>query len=396
MAERWAFVFREGVHLDDREPIFGEQRAVVELARYVQQIRKANVSLLVNSESDALFGIPVVCDARPTDQIAWIQRQNPDVVVGVSSGRIFCRAQGRRNVVYHHNPSIVEGVEEFGRELYARIQKLIVVSHNARDRQLEWGAPARKLAVINNGIDHTVFYDRELDRNPRRFLMVGSIVDYKGIDVVLAAFNKIRASQAGAELHVYGQNGKYAASPLTASAGLDWMSQQGLLNQEGWVDWPEVERRFPGVVYKGCVDNDQLAKAYCSASLLLVGSRIPETFGLTSIEAQACGCVPIVPNHGGMPETVSADCTGKLYSPGDSEMLAQLVNQLMALEDTGNLQPWRTRAIEHAKKHYSWELTGDAFCRAIATTRPHSIGNAIAAMIYRWRRRAKSIMHSGK
>lgn len=393
MAERWAFAFREGTRLDDREPIFGEQRAVVELARYVQQVRKADVSLLVNSDADVQFGIPVGCGAQLAEQVSWIRQQKPDVVVGISSGLIFCRVHGRKNIVYHHNPTIVEGVGQFGRELYARIQKILVVSADARNRQIEWGAPASKVAVVPNGVDHAIYYPRCESHSPDLLVFAGSIIDYKGVDVVLAAFSEAKQRLHTAQLHFFGKNLKYAAT-AAARQGAEWMSERGLLAADGTVDWEVVEKQFPGVRYQGCVEGDRLAEAFSQASLLLVGSRIPETFGLTSIEAQACGCIPIVPDHGGLRETILPGRTGVTYPAGDSISLAERILQLCRPEFADELKSWRRQSVECIRQNYSWEKTGEAFCQEVEQTNPHYLGNDIAARMWRLRRMTRQRLRS--
>jgi glycosyltransferase involved in cell wall biosynthesis len=64
---------------------------------------------------------------------------------------------------------------------------------------------------------------------------------------------------------------------------------------------------------------------------------VPETFGRTSIEAQAMGCPVIVSNIGALPETIVAtesgdpEFTGWLAPPGDVEALAARIGLALAL-----------------------------------------------------------------
>ncbi|MBC8012673.1 MAG: glycosyltransferase family 4 protein, partial [Methyloceanibacter sp.] len=68
--------------------------------------------------------------------------------------------------------------------------------------------------------------------------------------------------------------------------------------------------------------------AFLAAHVALVPSLVPETFGRTSIEAQAMGCPVIVSDIGGLPETVvspdqdGARFTGWLVPPDDAAALA--------------------------------------------------------------------------
>ncbi|MGI8853115.1 MAG: glycosyltransferase family 4 protein [Methyloceanibacter sp.] len=77
--------------------------------------------------------------------------------------------------------------------------------------------------------------------------------------------------------------------------------------------------------------------AFLAAHVALVPSLVPETFGRTSIEAQAMGCPVIVSNIGALPETIVAaesgdlEFTGWLAPPGDVEALAERIGRALAL-----------------------------------------------------------------
>lgn len=70
-------------------------------------------------------------------------------------------------------------------------------------------------------------------------------------------------------------------------------------------------------------DKRQLARLYCNADVF-VNPTYQETFGLTTLEAQACGTPAVVYRVGGCPETVQPGC-GQTLEPGDIEALAQAV-----------------------------------------------------------------------
>ncbi len=77
--------------------------------------------------------------------------------------------------------------------------------------------------------------------------------------------------------------------------------------------------------------------AFLAAHVALVPSLVPETFGRTSIEAQAMGCPVILSNIGALPETVvvpeqdKARFTGWLVPPGDAAALAGAIGAALAL-----------------------------------------------------------------
>ena len=77
--------------------------------------------------------------------------------------------------------------------------------------------------------------------------------------------------------------------------------------------------------------------AFLAAHTALVPSLVAETFGRTSIEAQAMGCPVIVSDMGALPETIVAaegdesNFTGYLVPPGDVAVLADRIKTALAL-----------------------------------------------------------------
>ena len=80
-----------------------------------------------------------------------------------------------------------------------------------------------------------------------------------------------------------------------------------------------------------------MAVAFLAAHVAIVPSLVPETFGRTSVEAQAMGCPVILSDIGALPETVvtplqdKAHFTGWLVPPGDAMALADVIRAALAL-----------------------------------------------------------------
>jgi glycosyltransferase involved in cell wall biosynthesis len=77
--------------------------------------------------------------------------------------------------------------------------------------------------------------------------------------------------------------------------------------------------------------------AFLAAHVAIVPSLVPETFGRTSVEAQAMGCPVILSEIGALPETVvspvqdQARFTGWLVPPGDADALAAAIRKALML-----------------------------------------------------------------
>jgi glycosyltransferase involved in cell wall biosynthesis len=81
----------------------------------------------------------------------------------------------------------------------------------------------------------------------------------------------------------------------------------------------------------------EMPAAYLASQVAVTISTVPETFGRTSVEAQAMGCPVIVPDLGALPETIVApeqdqtDFTGWLVPPRDPAALASRLRQALRL-----------------------------------------------------------------
>ncbi len=363
--------------------VYGANRAVLETARFLQEEGHSVHLIEVSRNPSRQFNSLFVQSVEDLDEQAELIRSiDCDVLISVSDALLFTRARGRKNVVYHHNPTHVEGIGNYGRELYASIQGIVVVSEAARQQQIAWGAPANKIHVVPNGMDPAIFYPRAVDRRSHQLVFAGNIVDYKGLDVVLAAFRICSQQCPQLELIVCG-GGKLYAGMLEAIAGTQWMEAHGLLSSNGSVDWTEVERQFPGVKYLGALSSDEMARVFSESTALVSGSRIPETFGLISLEAQACGCIPILPNFGGFPETVEAGITGLLYAPCDAEALADTVLNFILRRNSNVSQVSRGRAIQRTAERFTWSNSGEKFIEVLAKLAPRNFFNAVHATLWR-------------
>jgi len=84
---------------------------------------------------------------------------------------------------------------------------------------------------------------------------------------------------------------------------------------------------------------EDMPSAFLAAHVAILPSLVAETFGRTSIEAQAMGCPVIVSDLGALPETIDAadrdasGFTGWLVPPGDSDSLAERIAAALKLTD---------------------------------------------------------------
>ena len=187
-----------------------------------------------------------------------------------------------------------------------------------------------KLITIPNLIDTSVYSPRHIRRNNHSIMFAGGLNPHKCIHVLMDAFRLVRQQVEDAELHIYGD-------------GQMWRGGDTYGNELKSIK-PE------GTYFHGYVDNKDMPQIYSKHGVLCLPSSL-ESFGLVTVEAQACGCIPVVHNVGGVAATLADGRTGFLYSPNTPEKLAETIIKAMTTIDTD--PSIRQRAIDFIRDNLS-------------------------------------------
>jgi glycosyltransferase involved in cell wall biosynthesis len=110
-----------------------------------------------------------------------------------------------------------------------------------------------------------------------------------------------------------------------------WFTPDGLLA------WETIGRELPGLTYHGMVCTERIAVALQTSSIMVMPSR-EENAPLAAIEAQACGCWPVAPKVGGIPEVIRDGNAKHLYTPNTWEALAAAIAELWTSGQPDNHQ----------------------------------------------------------
>jgi glycosyltransferase involved in cell wall biosynthesis len=165
------------------------------------------------------------------------------------------------------------------------------------------------IQVVFNGFDPALFRPLAPDPSLRRhnserlLLYVGRLMPWKGVDTAIHALETIPHTT----LLIAGEGeerGRLEA--LATSLGLG-------------------ER----VRFLGPLPRSRLPLLYSSVDLLLATSYASETFGISLVEAQACGLPVVATQFGGFPEVVDVGRTGVLVPPRNPRALAEAVKRLL-------------------------------------------------------------------
>jgi glycosyltransferase involved in cell wall biosynthesis len=172
------------------------------------------------------------------------------------------------------------------------------ISESTADDLVARGIPRSAIRVIYCGIDTTHFTPDSAARAPRpSFAYLGRLKKYKGVDIVLRAFAQLARPDAVLEVAGTGDQ-RPALEALARSLDLG------------------DRVRFLGFVS----ESEKLALLRRSWALALASPK--EGWGITNLEAAACGTPVIASDSPGIRESVRNGETGFLVPHGDVDAMA--------------------------------------------------------------------------
>jgi glycosyltransferase involved in cell wall biosynthesis len=185
----------------------------------------------------------------------------------------------------HETPGVCDSrflCTQEGQDLFA---KIVFVSHWQQEQFLaHLKVPYRKGIVLQNAITPLPYHVK-----PRNgvFKLIYASTPFKGLDVLLDAFEFVSGKRDDVELNVYSSFRIYDKP---------WMDKK-------YQSLYERARNIKHVNYHGSVSNEEIRKALQETHILAYPATTQETSCLTVIESMSAGCLCLVPNWGALPET---------------------------------------------------------------------------------------------
>lgn len=179
-----------------------------------------------------------------------------------------------------------------------------------------------------------------LPPDERIILQLGRLVPRKGVDNVIRGFARLVTRHGiAARLMIVGGESDEPDARITPEIG----RLQRVAADEGVAD---------RVVFVGRRGREAL-KYYFSAADVFVTTPWYEPFGITPVEAMACGTPVIGSNVGGIKFTVRDGETGYLVPPNDPDALADRMAQLY--QNPRLMAVLRRQAIRRAGDLFTWQ-----------------------------------------
>ncbi len=248
----------------------------------------------------------------------------------------------RRQVITIHDLSVLEHPEWFSSEfalwyrmmlpaLAKRARHILTVSEHSRASIMRrLGVPARKVTAIPNGVNRQMFRPTNADGVRRKYglavryvLFVGSIDPRKNLPRLIKAWNRnFRGDDC--ELVIAGTRTGVFRAVHSGEAGAN-------------------------IRLLGYVPDEDLPALYTGAEFFVMPSLF-EGFGLTVLEAMACGTPVISSTGGALPEV--ADGAALLVDPSSVDEMATAMCTLHA--DECLQEALRAKGIERARE-FTWE-----------------------------------------
>lgn len=229
--------------------------------------------------------------------------------LAATASQVICLKRNRYNGSYANNVA-----------LYITLTKF------AEKKFLEAGFPAEKIITRPNFLP---IPPAPKSNKENYAIFVGRITEEKGVYTLLRAWRKI----SNLELRVVGDG-------------------ELLPESKKYADDNNINVKFMGYLSR-----DKVISAIQDAKFMILPSECYEGFPISLLEAYACGTPLIVSNIGGQSEIIRDGITGRLFSVGDSDDLAEKCMELFRNKDL--LNKLRKNARAEFDRKYTQESVLD-------------------------------------
>jgi glycosyltransferase involved in cell wall biosynthesis len=221
-----------------------------------------------------------------------------------------------------------------------RNTRMLAISESTKQDLVERGLAADHVAVVPPGLDHHIYRPGARDVRAPLVLWIGRIEPYKRADVMLGAMRTIAKKLPAAKLVFVGEG--------SARRGLEEKAREMGLG--------EIVR------FSGFISEAQKID-WLRQAAVAVNTSEKEGWGMTVIEANACGVPAVSSDVPGLRDSTRHGVTGLLYPYGNAAALADSVLRLLG-DETGYRRMCEA-ALQWSAK-FTWESVTDRFEELVA------------------------------
>jgi D-inositol-3-phosphate glycosyltransferase len=210
-----------------------------------------------------------------------------------------------------------------------------------------YNAPAHKISIVPCGFSSREFYpiDKQaarrllgLPQNERIVLQLGRMVPRKGVDNVIRALGALKSATTAVKLVIVGGESEKLEETLCP----EYARLLSVAREHNAVD---------SIIFAGRKNRDML-KYYYSAADIFITTPWYEPFGITPLEAMACGTPVVGSNVGGIKYSVADGETGALVEPNNPKLLANKLAWMLNSPEL--LIRMSENAIWRVNKYFTW------------------------------------------
>ncbi len=225
-------------------------------------------------------------------------------------------------------------------------------------------APSYKIVTIPCGFSHHEFHPidkfaaREilgLPQGKHILLQLGRMVPRKGVDNVIRSIGELKNPESVCLVIVGGESDEPDADLCPEIGRLQKIAAEKGISAS--------------IKFAGRKTRDQL-KYYYSAADIFITTPWYEPFGITPLEAMACGTPVIGANVGGIKYSVVDGETGALVPPENPLALAEKIEELT--QDRALLKQMGVKALKRVNTYFTWitvaQKVGNLYQKMIAVS----------------------------
>ncbi len=222
--------------------------------------------------------------------------------------------------------------------LIYRNTKFITISNSSKLEMLDLGLGHAGLEIVHPGVNLASLEPGEIHTTPI-ILYLGRLKAYKSVDVLIRAFTAILAKQPKAKLVIAGD-------------GEERRNLEKLSDELGL----GTNVSFTGKI------SEQEKLELLQKSWVLCNPSMMEGWGITTIEANACGVPVVAANVPGLRDSVQNLQTGHLVEHGNAEAFAEKILEI--IDSPAQHKKMRENSLEWAD-NFDWNKSATQALRII-------------------------------